>query len=85
MAHIVVIGASTGGLPFAYDIKKTLGKNHEVTVISNNSNFIERIVFIVKSISILLYFNVGNIKHNSIKLLSIFTITTLIIIIPTPI
>ncbi len=39
MAHIVVIGASTGGLPFAYDIKKTLGKNHEVTVISNNPNF----------------------------------------------
>ncbi len=39
MAHVVVIGASTGGLPFAYDIKKTLGKNHEVTVISNNPNF----------------------------------------------
>ncbi|MBA5249187.1 MAG: NAD(P)/FAD-dependent oxidoreductase [Gammaproteobacteria bacterium] len=39
MAHIVVIGASTGGLPFAYDIKKTLGKGHEVTVISNNPNF----------------------------------------------
>jgi sulfide:quinone oxidoreductase len=39
MAHILVIGASTGGLPFAYDIKKTLGKDHEVTVISNNLNF----------------------------------------------
>lgn len=39
IAHIVVIGASTGGLPFAYDIKKTLGKGHEVTVISNNPNF----------------------------------------------
>ena len=39
MAHIVVIGASTGGLPFAYDAKKTLGKDHEVTVISNNPNF----------------------------------------------
>lgn len=39
MAHIVVIGASTGGLPFAYDIKKTLGSNHTVTVISNNPNF----------------------------------------------
>ncbi len=39
MAHIVVIGASTGGLPFAYDVKKTLGKDHEVTVISNNPNF----------------------------------------------
>ena len=39
MAHIVVIGASTGGLPFAYDIKKTLGSGHKVTVISNNPNF----------------------------------------------
>ncbi|MBC8493612.1 MAG: FAD-dependent oxidoreductase [Candidatus Thioglobus sp.] len=39
MAHVVVIGASTGGLPFAYDIKKTLGKSHKVTVISNNPNF----------------------------------------------
>jgi sulfide:quinone oxidoreductase len=39
MAHIVVIGASTGRLPFAYDIMKTLGKEHEVTVISNNPNF----------------------------------------------
>ncbi|ALE52416.1 pyridine nucleotide-disulfide oxidoreductase [Candidatus Thioglobus autotrophicus] len=39
MAHIVVIGASTGGLPFAYDIKKTLGSGHQVTVISNNPNF----------------------------------------------
>lgn len=39
MAHVVVIGASTGGLPFAYDVKKTLGKGHEVTVISNHPNF----------------------------------------------
>lgn len=39
MAHIVVIGASTGGLPFAYDAKKTLGKAHKVTVISDNPNF----------------------------------------------
>ena len=39
MAHIVVIGASTGGLPFAYDIKKTLGDGHQVTVISNSPNF----------------------------------------------
>ena len=39
MANVVVIGASTGGLPFAYDIKKTLGEGHQVTVISNNPNF----------------------------------------------
>ena len=39
MARIVVIGASTGGLPFAYDMKKTVGKAHDVVVISNNPNF----------------------------------------------
>jgi sulfide:quinone oxidoreductase len=39
MAHIVVVGASTGGLPAAYDLRKTLGKSHKVTVISNNENF----------------------------------------------
>ena len=39
MARIVVIGASTGGLPFAYDMKKTVGKAHQVIVISNNPNF----------------------------------------------
>lgn len=39
MANIVIIGASTGGLPCAYDMRKTLGKDHKVTVISNNKNF----------------------------------------------
>jgi sulfide:quinone oxidoreductase len=39
MAHIVIIGASTGGLPAAYEIKETLGKEHEVTVISNTDTF----------------------------------------------
>jgi len=34
MAHIVIIGASTGGLPAAYDVKEKLGSNHEVTVIN---------------------------------------------------
>ena len=34
MAHIVIIGASTGGLPAAYDVKEKLGGNHEVTVIN---------------------------------------------------
>ena len=29
MAHVVIIGASTGGLPAAYDIQQTLGKNHQ--------------------------------------------------------
>lgn len=39
MAHVVIIGASTGGLPAAYDIKAELGSGHTVTVISNTSNF----------------------------------------------
>lgn len=39
MAHIVIIGASTGGLPAAYEIKELLGSQHEVTVISNTETF----------------------------------------------
>lgn len=39
VAKVVIVGASTGGLPAAYDIKKILGAGHEVTVISNTENF----------------------------------------------
>jgi len=39
MAHIVIIGASTGGMPAAYDIRETVGKGHKVTVVSNSENF----------------------------------------------
>lgn len=39
MAHVVIIGASTGGLPAAYEIKELLGRKHEVTVISNTETF----------------------------------------------
>jgi len=39
MAHVVIIGASTGGLPAAYDLRATLGKNHQITVISNSDIF----------------------------------------------
>ena len=39
MAHVVIIGASTGGLPAAYDIRSVLGREHKITVISNNENF----------------------------------------------
>ncbi|MAF99901.1 MAG: pyridine nucleotide-disulfide oxidoreductase [Acidiferrobacteraceae bacterium] len=39
MAHTVIIGAGTGGLPAAYDIKKSMGRGHEVTVISNTPLF----------------------------------------------
>jgi len=39
MAHVVIIGASTGGLPAAYDIKAELGSAHKVTVVSAQPNF----------------------------------------------
>jgi len=39
MAHIVVMGAGIGGLPAAYDLKKTLGKTHEVTLIGSSEHF----------------------------------------------
>lgn len=39
MAHIVIIGASTGGLPAAYEIKEAVGPQHRVTVISNTDTF----------------------------------------------
>ncbi len=39
MAKIIVVGASTGGLPMAYDIKKALGEQHDVTVVCNQSQF----------------------------------------------
>jgi sulfide:quinone oxidoreductase len=39
MAHIVIIGASTGGLPAAYDARHILGKSHKITVISNTESF----------------------------------------------
>lgn len=34
MAHIVVMGAGIGGLPTAYDLRKELGADHQITVIS---------------------------------------------------
>ena len=39
MAHIVILGAGTGGMPCAYEMKAELGKNHEVTVINSNNYF----------------------------------------------
>ncbi len=39
MAHVVIIGASTGGLPAAYDIRAALNKEHKVTVVSNTDLF----------------------------------------------
>ncbi|MDI3259063.1 MAG: FAD-dependent oxidoreductase [Sinobacteraceae bacterium] len=39
MAHIVVMGAGIGGMPAAYDLKKTLGKDHQVTLVGTSEHF----------------------------------------------
>lgn len=39
MAHVVVLGAGTGGMPCAYELKDDLGKKHQVTVINSNEYF----------------------------------------------
>lgn len=39
MAHIVILGAGTGGMPCAYEMKAELGKDHEVTVVNSNPYF----------------------------------------------
>jgi len=39
MAHIIIIGASTGGLPAAYEARAVLGKEHDITVVSNTPVF----------------------------------------------
>ncbi|MFW5425938.1 MAG: NAD(P)/FAD-dependent oxidoreductase [Methylophagaceae bacterium] len=39
MAHVIIIGASTGGLPAAYEMRAVLGKEHQVTVVSNTPTF----------------------------------------------
>jgi len=39
MAHIVILGAGTGGMPAAYEMKEMLGKGHEVTVVNERDYF----------------------------------------------
>jgi sulfide:quinone oxidoreductase len=39
MAHIVIIGASTGGMPAAYEIRDALGPNHRITVLNPSGTF----------------------------------------------
>ena len=39
MAHIVILGAGTGGMPAAYEMKEAVGNQHEVTVINANEYF----------------------------------------------
>ena len=34
MAHIVILGAGTGGMPAAYEIRATLDKSHRITVVN---------------------------------------------------
>ncbi len=39
MAHIVILGAGTGGLPAAYEMREILGKEHKVTLVSASDIF----------------------------------------------
>ena len=39
MAHIVVLGAGTGGLPCAYELRQQLDKQHRVTVVNEREQF----------------------------------------------
>jgi len=39
MAHIVIIGAGTGGMPAAYEMREMLDKQHQITVINSNDYF----------------------------------------------
>lgn len=39
MTHIEAIGAGVGGMPAACDLKMTLGKGHQVTLINSSEHF----------------------------------------------
>ncbi|MDH5611226.1 MAG: NAD(P)/FAD-dependent oxidoreductase [Gammaproteobacteria bacterium] len=39
MAHIVIIGAGVGGLPCAYEMRETLDKEHQISVINERDHF----------------------------------------------
>jgi sulfide:quinone oxidoreductase len=39
MAHIVILGAGTGGMPAAYEMKAAVGNKHEVTVVNEKDYF----------------------------------------------
>ncbi|HEX9803569.1 MAG TPA: FAD/NAD(P)-binding oxidoreductase [Gammaproteobacteria bacterium] len=39
MAHVVILGAGTGGMPAAYEMRDALGKEHQVTVINASDTF----------------------------------------------
>ena len=39
MAHIIVLGAGIGGLPAAFELRQTLGNEHQITLINANDYF----------------------------------------------
>ena len=39
MARIVVVGAGLGGMSAAYELRETLGKGHEVTLVGKGGMF----------------------------------------------
>ncbi|MBM3626071.1 MAG: NAD(P)/FAD-dependent oxidoreductase, partial [Alphaproteobacteria bacterium] len=39
MAHIVIMGAGIGGVAAAIEVREGLGKQHQVTVVSDLENF----------------------------------------------
>ena len=39
MAHIVVLGAGTGGMPCAYELREKLGIEHRVTMVNERTDF----------------------------------------------
>jgi len=39
MAHVVIIGAGTGGMPCAYEIRAELGSEHKITMVTENETF----------------------------------------------
>lgn len=39
MAHVVILGAGTGGMPAAYEMRAALGKAHKITVINASETF----------------------------------------------
>ena len=34
MAHIIILGAGTGGMPAAYELREKLNTTHQITVIN---------------------------------------------------
>ena len=39
MAHIVVLGAGTGGMPAAYELREELGASHKITMVNERDYF----------------------------------------------